>query len=232
VIHTCHRCGAALEHDAAFCPQCAAPQLRVSAEDSEASELRALEESASVIIPTPGNVYWHEAIRACWTTAIAVGVLSSIAVGALQTLFFLWAAVGAIVAVVLYRRRTPRAQMSGAIGARIGLTTGIFAASVALFISAAALLLSRFVFHQGADIDKFLTATVQQTLDRLTEGNPQMANDPAIRLFATPDWRAALATLTAIFTAAFLVLFSLLGGAAGGRFLAIRARWHQSQPPQ
>src|SRR5574340_280392 len=113
--HGCHKCGARVEDGVAFCPQCGAPQIRVSALEhtseplpSEAPGASALAQPAapqagpqpSAVPAGPATLQWGQAVPA----AASAGVL----------------------VVVLYRRRFPTGTLTPRLGAKVGAVAGLF----------------------------------------------------------------------------------------------------------
>src|SRR5574340_748099 len=135
--HGCHKCGARVEDGVAFCPQCGAPQIRVSALEhtseplpSEAPGASALAQpaappagpQASAVPAGPATLQWGQVVPA----AASAGVLLALA-GAVPFIgFFIWMLAGGVLAVVLYRRRFPTGTLTPRLGAKVGAVAGLF----------------------------------------------------------------------------------------------------------
>jgi hypothetical protein len=223
-VATCGRCGGELPSSGAvYCPACGSPQLRIT-EDEIALAAAAL---AGTSLPRPvggREILWPEAIAAAMTCGFGMGILSSYLVGALNAFVFIWALTGAVGAVALYERRTPGARLSAGIGARIGALAGIFAGAVAAMLTALVMVMQRYLFGQGHTVDAFLAELLRETTQMPAQMMPMGEKNPFLVMIATPSGHAVLLLTWVSSTMIWLLVFSLLGGAGAGRFLAFRRR--------
>lgn len=210
----CYRCSAALAADAAFCPECGAPQVRYLAQEDQ--------DLPPAVLNGPRlhgdadrahSIHWKLAIRIAVVVATTVGILSSVlAAGSV-----LWVALGAVIVVGMYRRRRPQALLNARIGARIGVVVGIVAAFVALAGNALLLVIQRFGLHQGNQIDVQLGTIVRQAAERATSMDPQAPVATFTNFWLSAEGRIGLILLTMAFLSVLIVLFAIAGGVLGAQ---------------
>jgi ribosomal protein L40E len=232
----CVRCGAELPaaapayagaattgSDAAYCPACGSPQLRITEE--EIALAAAALAGVPVSRPIGGReIIWPNAIAAAMTCGFGMGILSSYVVGPLNNLVFIWAVTGAVCAVALYERRAPGARLSAGIGARIGALSGILAGAVAAMLTALVMVMERFLFGQGHVVDAFVAELLKEMTQMPAQLVPMGDKNPFLLMVQTPAGHAVLLLSWVAGTMVWLLVFSLLGGAAAGRFFAFRRR--------
>jgi hypothetical protein len=230
---TCQRCHETLRETDRYCPVCGLPQLiYLAAETPAAAGEGAAEYQDGGIGGLAGmtdGIAWRLAIKAAIVLAIPAGVLCS-GIGPLLGLF--WMGGAAAWAVGLYFRRARPGWLTLTAGARIGLVTGLFASWLTLTVNGVALWVSRFVLHQGGQMDsQWLTAMTsgqqksQQMVAQmgLTSVQSMQVAESAKYWQAwmlSPEGRAGLALSTFLFGAVFLIFFAMIGGALGARLLA------------
>src|ERR1041385_6355940 len=106
----CYKCGQAVEQGVAFCPHCAAPQIRVViaervesftgfAAPAIASQTETGHRASQVVPVLALPMAWPHAIRPCVLAAVAASVLMSLGLNPFVAMF----SVG-FIAVVLYRQ--------------------------------------------------------------------------------------------------------------------------------
>jgi hypothetical protein len=166
-----------------------------------------------------GEVAWRPALRAAVMLAVPAGVLCSGLIPVGQSLGLIWMVGAAAWAVSLYVKRTRPVGLTMGAGARIGLVTGLFASWLTLGVNGAQLWLSRFVFHQGGEIDSLLQATVDKSL-QLSQQMIVGMGVASAQMALSAEGRAGMVLSGFLSGAAFLVLFAIIGGAVGARFLA------------
>lgn len=207
----CHRCGAALDDEASFCPQCAAPQLRVASPE-ETTET------------APGPI--HHAARSPraidWRKLIQLALWLSIPVGLVAPFFFPLVIAGPMILISLYQKRSQRTPMDGKTGFRIGTLMGVLAAYVSAFGLAAWQLFERFSLHHGAALDAQFALEVQQSAEatqRMAQGNSLNAQQARAMLdfFLSPDGRVTYTFFYTAILAFGIVLLAGLGGVLGAR---------------
>jgi hypothetical protein len=205
---TCQRCGETLSTDAAFCPHCAAPQVRWIEPEPDAGETADASQPEDSPQPHRG-VYWDSAIRLALLTSIVTGLLCSFL--SLGTL--LWIACGAGATIVLYRRRYPSAAVDAHLGSRVGFLFGLFTAVIVTISDAGIMLFQRDVLHQTTRFDQAYSAMLVQVAGRAPTNPATLPQWTALMQFwHLPEARAGLYVFSAAFFA-FLVI--ILSGAAG-----------------
>lgn len=211
MVAHCHRCSGQLDEEAAFCPHCAAPQLRV-APPQETAE------------PTPGaiHVFPHHRRTIDWQKIIRLALWIAIPVGFIAPFFFPLVIAGPIVLISMYQRRRPGVPVDGKSGFRIGTLLGVLAAYVSAFGLAGWQIFERYSLHQGSALDAQFAMQVQQSAEatqRMAQSNSVNAQQARAMLdfFLSPDGRV---TYTFFYTAALafgIVLLAGLGGLLGAR---------------
>jgi ribosomal protein L40E len=226
----CIRCQADLPTGSAFCPACGAPQLRVT-QDEIAAAAAALASTNTPRTPDLRNIQWPAAITVALICGSITGLLCSVLFGPLLALVILCSFAGAIAAVALYARRVPLAGLGGGVGLRIGLLSGLFGASLSTLLSSVALVLERYVFHQGTEIDSSLNSVVHQLTQISAQITPEGQVNPFLNLLSGPEGHAIILVTGAIGTFFFMMFFSMAAGAAGGHYFMARRRRVQSAAP-
>jgi hypothetical protein len=226
----CIRCQADLPSGSAFCPACGAPQLRVT-EVEIALAAAALASTSAPRTPDLRNIQWPAAIMVALICGSVMGLLCSVLFGPLLALLVLCSFGGAIAAVALYARRTPLAGLGGGVGLRIGLLCGLFGASLSTLLSSIGLVLERYVFRQGGDIDNSLNNVVHQLTIVSGQITPEGQVNPFLNLVAGSEGHAIILVTGAIGTFFFMLFFSMVGGAAGGHYFSARRRRVESAAP-
>jgi len=219
---TCSRCHQSVDAESCYCPTCGLPQLLYS---SEANTGQVQQEKWTDAVSDASVVAWRPALRAAILLAIPAGLLSS-GITRAGVLGLFWMMAASAWAVTIYTRNQRPAWITMGAGARIGLVTGLMAAALAFGITGLALFLDRFMLHQGGAMDTewrtFVDAVVKWSQQILTQmGVPDQGQSAAQKnLMLSPEGHAAYATLNIVGNDAFLVIFAVMGGAIGARFLA------------
>lgn len=210
---TCYRCHAPVEPDANYCLSCGAPQIRfVPDHHIEAQPAEATHRSPSEIEHT-GLIAWKPAIQIAISVAIIVGILSTVmAIGSI-----LWVALGAMLAIRVYRRRQPQPSLSKRAGAHIGALVGALAATVALAGNAIFLVIQRYGLHQGAALDQQMTEIIHQAATRAGAMDPQAPVQVFVQFWLSAEGRVGLMLLAMGFLCLFILLFAIAGGVLGAQ---------------
>jgi hypothetical protein len=222
------RCQEDLPRGSAYCPACGAPQLRVTEEEIEAAAA-ALAGTNVPRQPDLTLIQWKAAVYCALICGVAAGVLSSLLVGGLQFLLVVWTVGGALAAVALYSRRFPRAWIGGGVGLRIGFLCGLFGATVSTLLSALMLVVERYLFNQGAEIDNALNGMVKQLAVVSAQLTPAGQQNPYLVLVNGPEGHAILLVTAMLGTFFFTMLLSILGGAASGHYFGVKRRVQSSR---
>jgi len=217
VDYLCHRCHAPLQEGIAFCPQCNAPQIRVSVPESLAPP--AIPSDMDVQLPGPflrpvlaTGIDWSQALPA---TALA-GLIAAILMMTPLRTFGLGMFIGGSLSVVFYRRRNPLANITPAVGSRLGMASGVLGGCIfAILLCAGTAML-----HAWDEIRQKVIELVEQAAAR----NPDPQVQQAMEFFKTPQGIALLVTSGLVATLVGFVIFSGLGGALGAALLRRKDR--------
>src|SRR5512146_3021463 len=210
--HPCDKCGAAVEDGVAFCPQCAAPQIRVLAEAATPplppGTPEQLQPPAQPVPLTPAGEP-PEADRLDWRHGFPVALTSGAVLAICFALpwagFLLWGIVGGALAVALYQRRK-QVTVTAGLGARLGAVTGLLG-----FVAFAVIISLELLLTRGAGIRELW----RQMLEHAAARNPQPAVQEMMQRLSTPQGMAWLFTLTMIVVLGVFLVFSSLGGLIG-----------------
>ena len=231
---TCQRCHESLRDADRYCPACGLPQLTYT--ESEAQPVaNGFDSAAGAANEQPGQpslvngIAWRTALQASLMLAVPAGVLCSNLTSVGKSLFsLLWMLGAAGWAVAVYARRTRPSRLPSGVGFRIGLITGLLAGWLMVGVDGAALWASRFVFHQGSQIDSLRTSQFEESMKLNQQVWTQMGiagaqitqSSQILRSWMlSPEGRAGSALSESIFTAILLIVFAAIGGAVGARFL-------------
>jgi len=231
---TCQRCHETLREADRYCAVCGMPQLLyVAAEAPHAvQEDGALEDSSGIptgLAGSTGGIAWRPALKFALLLSIPAALLCSGLIPLGQSLAMLWMAGAAVWAVGLYFKRARPGWITMGAGARIGLVTGLFASWLTLSVNGVALWISRFLMHQGGEMDSLWATEVDKSLELSKQMVAQMGMTSAQAAQSTQfsrawmlsaEGRAGIALSTFLAGAVFLILFAMIGGALGARLLA------------
>jgi hypothetical protein len=219
----CHRCGGELtssDEVTPFCPHCGAPQLYLQEYDRAVPEPGSAVPEAGTTTgaappPHPQQIDWKSAIRCAALVAGIAAVLTLVAIrvpilSPLRTLIVLSASV---LTLSLYQHRRPAAEISPAIGARIGLVVGLALIVSLAFSMAIAGLLARYALHSMGAFDADVIQQMRTQIEHAAAANP--TSPELLRYFYTPEFRVGMMLMAVAMVAAVLLLLSTLGGAVG-----------------
>jgi hypothetical protein len=174
------------------------------------------------------DIAWRPALQACLILSIPAGLLVSMLSPIMAVLWIMGAGAWA---VVLYTRRARVRGVSTGAGARIGLIVGLFTGWLTCGVNGIALWVTRALQHQGSEIDSLWQTTVQKNFEQqqqllaqmglATADSAQMAQMAGSMraLMMSAEGRAGFVLLDFLMIGAAVVLFSMIGGAMGARFL-------------
>lgn len=212
---TCQRCGETLSTEAAFCPHCAAPQLRWIQPDADARD--ETDSSQSAASNHPRRLHWRALIRLTLLTSLVTGLLCSLL--SLGTL--LWIVCGTAATITFYRRRHPSFPIDGRFGTRVGFLFGLLTAAFLTIADAGLLLFQRYVLHQGNKFDQAYTNMLEQFASRAPTGSATLQQWNALMQFwHLPEARAGLYIFSAAVVALLVIMLS---GAAGAITVRVNA---------
>ena len=236
-----------LEDVLLFCPHCSAPQILLP--EHMQVETESQKEASTGLLPpprldgseemsSPGSVDWRVALSSCAVVAVAGAVLTvgGLRIHALSVLSTFWVMGGAVMALGLYARKLPLANMDGRVGMRIGTVSGLMLiAAIALGLSAVGVT-ARFATHGMKGFDATLTQQLgimrAQTVERLKDQNsgPEM-QAKLLNFMDSAEVRAGLVVLYAAFVSFLIMLISMGGGAFSGMMRKGAAGRRVAGPP-
>ena len=219
--HPCYKCGQLVEDGVPFCAHCGAPQIRVAIPDlSPATVSSAGEASAQSNPVLPGSpntplVYmpmrWVGTLQPC-----AFAALISVLLIALGLNPFVAMLGAGVLAVILFRRRSPDIAIKAGTGARLGAISGLFCFGMSATLEAIVVA----VFHKGPELRNAMLQVIQQAATKTND--PQVT--AALDYFKSAPGLAVM-LLFALVSAFFAsIILGSIGGALGGAFLSRRNR--------
>ncbi len=216
----CLNCRNAVPEGAAFCPECGAPQLRVS----ETREPEPEPEGEPELRHT-GGIAWPAAVGSAALYSLPAGLLLSFL--AVPILDIAWVVLGSVWTLRGYRRRAPKAPvLTPELGGRIGLVLGLFAAVVSTGVDALRWLVTRYGFHRVPAIEGYLQTVIQAGIDRTRATNPDALKQfpELFRFWLSADGRGTLLLVSTAGSVAAMVFFAWLGGRFAVRYGGFRRR--------
>lgn len=221
-----------------YCGVCGAPQIFLSEELQEDAALEAqrYEERAAPPAAQPdapaasappsrfaalrraaggGKGRWPLAVEyALLSSGIALGLeLGGMLFAPLLFLAWLWAVSAPMLTVSFYNARARNDQISAGFAARLGLLTGLLVTVSCAVVFTGALVLARFVLHNGA-----VDAQIGEALSQIRANAAQYgsAAEPTIRMLGVPEFRVGFLLWMCTVTAGlYLVISAITAGVAG-----------------
>ncbi len=209
----CHRCGGDLAAESSgtvFCPHCGAPQIYLP----EAAEGESADAVSTGVAPPPPpqQVDWRAAIVCAMLVALVGALLSALStrLAAVSFISWMWTLSASVIALGLYQRRRPQAQMDAMVGARIGVLVGVTLITAVAVTMAVAGLVARYHLHAMAAFDAELRAQI----DKAAMASPQPAE--VMRYIYSPEFKAGIMLAGFSMLAGFILILSTVGGAVSG----------------
>ncbi|MBZ5705770.1 MAG: hypothetical protein LAN63_10480 [Acidobacteriia bacterium] len=166
--HPCYRCGAAVDDGVAFCKQCNAPQIRVAGGDAASQAGAEIAPAPSALYlgsPQAGVIQWARALPA---TALG-GLIAALAMATPLGVFGLGMLAAGALSVVFYRRRNPAANVTPAMGARLGAVSGALGFGMFAILTS----IEMVVFRSGGELRTALLDAVRQSAARSSDPQAQ-----------------------------------------------------------
>jgi hypothetical protein len=219
--HPCYKCGQLVEDGVPFCAHCGAPQIRVAIPDPSPATVSSAGEASAQSNPVlPGSpnaslaylpMRWVGTLQPCAFAALISALL--IALGLNPFVAMLGAG---MLAVILFRRRSPDIVIKAGTGARLGAISGLFCFGMSATLEAIRVA----VLHEGPKISNAMLQAIQQAATK--SNDPQVT--AALDYFKSPQGLAVM-LLFALVSAFFAsIILGSIGGALGGVFLSRRDR--------
>ncbi|HXY14070.1 MAG TPA: zinc ribbon domain-containing protein [Terriglobales bacterium] len=207
--HPCNKCGATVEDGTAFCPSCAAPQIRVATPEALAATLPSVLVGESGASPELSSIQWSRALPSAALAGLISALLMFVPLGA----FGLGMIAAGVLAVLFYRRRPLLASLTPGAGARLGAVSGTFAFAIFAVFTAFEVL----VFHSGGQLRAALLEAVQQSAARASDPQAQQV----LEYLKSPP---GLALVMGMGLAVMFVFFLVLSSAGGALTAALVRR--------
>jgi hypothetical protein len=158
------------------------------------------------------GINWAHGIRAATLAGAASALMLVTPVGN----FGLGMLAGGFLAVVLYKRSTPGAELRPSRGAILGLVSG----SIGSFLCGIVLALRAAIQHTGAALRAEMIRAIEQAAARTTDPQTQAAAN----WLKSPPGIALMLVLTVFFTFILFLVLSATGGAIAAVILRRRQR--------
>lgn len=217
----CYKCRQPVEEGVAFCPHCAAPQIRVILPEPTPSLAVASDGSAAGTVALPAShtapvlavpMVWSRALGPCALAALIAALAM-----ALKLMVPLIAAIGAgFLGVAFYRRRNPGIDVTAGAGARLGALCGLLCFGMTAVIEALAVA----ILNKGAEIRQTMLDAIQQTATRYPDPQFQAGLD----FMRSPSGLVFMMIAALIFGFLVFLLLGTAGGALAGVMMGRRHR--------
>ena len=211
--HVCHNCGVTLGDEKNFCPQCKAPQIRVLPPDNTGlSPLDAEVPGQPLQLAQfdPKAIQWSQALPTAGLAALVASIFMVVPLSG----FGLGMLTAGALAVILYRRRSPGADLTAGIGAKLGAISGVMGFAIFGIVAG----LGATFFDAGGQLRTSLLQAVEQSAARATD--PQARQ--IFEYFKTPQGLAVVIVVSLAIIFVAFVLLSCLGGAVTAALLRRR----------
>jgi len=217
--HPCYKCGQTVEEGIAFCPHCAAPQIRVVvAEPAPVPLTFAAATTAQESAPLPASqtvpvlalpMQWSEAFRPCALAALVASLLMALGLNPFVAMF----SVG-FLAVVFYRQRRRGVVLKPRTGAGLGALAGLLWFAISSILEALVVIL----FHKGPELSSELVKRIQQAASQTSD--PQVL--AVFDRLKSPGGLEVLMLTGLVFAFLASIVLGGLGGLLGGAILGRR----------
>jgi len=216
----CYKCGQAVEQGVAFCPHCAAPQIRVVIAEAATAGVAFPDATLNSESSVAANSVPMLAISSPWSLAAKPCALAAMiaAVGMVCKLVVpVIAVIGAgFLAVSIYRRNNPTAPLRAGTGARLGALCGLFCSAMTAVLGA----LRVVILGEGNEIRKTMLEIVQQSASHYSDPQSQAA----LEFLRGPAGLVLFMVVLLIFAFLMFILMGTAGGALGAAVLGRRDR--------
>jgi hypothetical protein len=215
--HPCYKCGQNIEDGKPFCPQCGAPQIRVTVAEATVEPAQGGDIAATALgrelsleasgVPATSLARWYQAQPA----ALAAGVALLLMLLRLNPFV---AALGTGFLAVVFARRRSAGGIRTMAGARLGALSGLLFFGMLTFLETLAVA----VLHKGAEVRGQLIDKIQQAAARYPSPDIQ----PFLDFAKSPGGLAFMLGASLIFGFVAFIALGAIGGALGASFLGKR----------
>ena len=210
---SCYKCGQAIEDGKPFCPQCGAPQIRVTMPEAAVgltpasdNALAAPHSDAAALPDTALAGNWSHDVKPCALAAAIALVLTFVGLNPFV------AALGAGLLAVAFSRRSAAGTVSRpASGARLGAIGGLLFFGMSTIFETLAII----ILHKGAELRGEMIDKIQQAATRYPASEVQ----PFLDFAKSNEGFAFLMVASVIFGLLAFILLGSLGGAFASRFM-------------
>jgi hypothetical protein len=215
----CYKCGQSVEEGVAFCPHCAAPQIRVVVAEPPAAlpspDGAAVSSGTAVLStsqPVPVMVLpteWGRTLKPCALAALVASLLMVLGLNP----FVAMISVG-FLAVVFYRQRELGSPMGAGVGARLGALGGL------LWFCLTGVLQGTLVAFSGKGSE--VRAEMLKKIEQAAAGTTDPQARALMDYFKTPAGLMVLIVFAIIFALVSALMLGALGGVLGGSLFGRR----------
>jgi hypothetical protein len=201
-----------VEDGTAFCPSCAAPQIRVGGPESFAEVVPSVSVGPADRHLDLSGIQWSQALPSAVFAGLIAAALMFVPLGG----FGLGMIAAGAFTLLFYRRRRPLGMLTAGIGARLGALSGIFGFAIFAVLTAIEVL----VFHSGGQLRAALLQAVQQSASRTSDPQAQQVLD----YLKSPPGLALVMGLGLVVMFVISLILSSVGGAVTAVLLRRRQR--------
>lgn len=213
--HSCYKCGHSIEEGKPFCPQCGAPQIRVTVPETLQDPILADHEAVlprdgetATVSDIPGRSLSTSSSRDIKPCAFAAAVALVLTFLGLNPFV---AALGTGLLAVAFNRNRRGSAIRPATGARLGAISGLLLFGMSAVFEAFAVA----VLHKGPEVRAEMMEKVQQTAARYP--GPQV--EPFLNFVKSPEGFAFMMAASIFFGLAAFIVLGSVGGAVAAKFL-------------
>ncbi len=207
-----------MEEGVAFCPHCAAPQIRVVMAEPAPTPFAAASAQESGALPASQTLpvlalpmQWSQSVGPCALAALVASILMSLGLHPFVAMLS-----AGFLAVVFYRQRRPEIRIKATTGAALGALGGLlwFAMSSILEV------LIVIFLHKGPELRAALVTKIQEAATQTSD--PQVS--ALLERFKSPGGLEVLMLSALIFAFLASIVLGGLGGALGSAIFGRRGK--------
>lgn len=200
--HPCHRCGSPVDDSSPFCPDCDAPQIRVSGNAESSAQNFTVPFTPQLVVASEPLIFapvtpatTKGRFRSAAVSGIAAGLISVLPLG-----IVLGPVLAGVLAVILYRRRSGSSVVPPADAFKLGSLSGLFAYLIFLGLESLDVVMS----HGENEIRDSMIEAVKRQQAR----NPDPQARQMLDYFLTPHGVVVMIVAGIVISGIAFVLFS------------------------